>query len=116
MIAVEIEGFPSVEWADLWPRVQKYGTAEGYCGGGIIITISRAFTDDEDKIFRWVMAQDEASLWGVQHLSDGRDLLIFERGFKTQNRTDAITEHREHIAKWLRTIPSQHNTSATRRG
>lgn len=114
MIEVEIEGFPPVEWADLWPRVQRYNTAEGYCGGNLIVTVSRAFTDDEDQIFQWAKAQDSASLWGVQHLSDGRDLLIFERSFTSQTQAEAIEEHRAHLANWIRAIPSQHNTTTHR--
>lgn len=111
MIDVSIEGIREVQFAELWPRSIKVGTAEAYCGDGLIITVSKCFTTEEDSVFQWAKAQDDSVLYAVQHLSDGRDLFVFERLFVSQTREEAREEHRAHLREWLSRIPTQHNTS-----
>lgn len=116
-VEAQLEDLP-VEWADLWPRHKRIGTAEAYCGAWMIITISRAFSADEDQIFQWALEQDQCSVWGIYHMRDGRDLILFDRMHTKQTVTDAEAEHLAHLGAMLRrqgiSIPrqaSQHDTA-----
>jgi hypothetical protein len=62
-----------------------------------MIAVTRPFTTDEDLVFRWLNDQDGCLLYGVHHLRDGRDILVFERTFKKQTVEDALAEHRAHL-------------------
>lgn len=106
-IKVDIEGMPEVSWEDLWPRQAHFGEAHGYCGADVIIAISRVFSTDEDKLLAWVDAQDEADLYAIQHLEDGRDMFIFNRTWASQSREDAEMEHRLHLRALIRKLESQ---------
>lgn len=97
MIALNVDGLESLKWEDLWPRHVAYGECEAWCGGGLIVCITRAFTPDEDLVFDWVMSQDSCELFGVAHLEDGRDLIVLDRTFTKQSRHDAQMEHQKHI-------------------
>ena len=107
-IALSVEGFEGLQWGDMWPRHVKYGECEAWCGSGLVVVVTRAFTPDEDLLFDWVVRQDRCFLYGIHHLPDGRDLIVFERQFVTQSRDDAFTEHIEH----LRTVLNQAGVSA----
>jgi hypothetical protein len=94
MIRVDFEGAPELTFDDLWPRSIAIGEARGYCGADVIIGISRVFTPEEDLLYQWINEQDGSDLFGIQHLSDGRDLIIFNRTFTKQTREAAEREHR----------------------
>jgi hypothetical protein len=94
---ITVEGLAGVEWADLWPRHFQQGDSEAWVGGTLMIALTRPFTVDEDQVFRWLNEQDGCLLYGVHHLRDGRDILLFERSFTSQSKEDAILEHRLHL-------------------
>lgn len=106
-ISVDIEGMPEVSWADLWPRQIHIGDAHGYVGADVIVTISKVFSKEEDALFHWVDSQDDCYLFGIQHLPDGRDLIIFNRNWRTQTREQAEMEHRSHLRALIRKLESQ---------
>lgn len=98
---------PEVAWEDLWPRRAKFGEAVAYLGADVIIVISRVFTPDEDQVLKWVVAQDTCDLFGIQHLEDGRDLMVFNRRFDRQTRESAEQEHRLHLRDLIRRLEAQ---------
>lgn len=98
MISVESPELPGVVFADLWPRSFSQGDAEGYVGTDLMVTISRPFSKDEDALFKWLMRQDGCLLIGIKNLSDGRDLILFERRFTKQSEAEAVDEHRRHLS------------------
>ena len=100
-IAMSIEGFEGLQWGDMWPRHVKYGECEAWCGSGLIVVVTRAFTPDEDLLFDWVVRQDKCFLYGIHHLPDGLDLIVFERQFVSQSREQAFEEHLAHLRKML---------------
>lgn len=101
-ITVELEGMEDLSFTELWPRHERVGfNGEAWCGGSLIVTVTRPFTVEEDHIFLWVMKQDACQLIGVHHLPDGRDIILFERMFVLQSKVDAIQEHQEHLQKLL---------------
>lgn len=104
MIDLSVEGMESLSWGDLWPRHVAYGECEAWVGGSLIICITRPFTPDEDLVFDWVLRQDTCELYGISHLSDGRDLIVLDRTFTTQNRYEAQMEHRQHIRSTLESL------------
>jgi hypothetical protein len=87
----------SIKWEDLWPRHIAYGECEAWCGAALVVCITRPFTPDEDLVFDWIMKQDACELFGIAHLSDGRDLIVLDRMFKTQSMHEAQMEHYDHI-------------------
>lgn len=101
MISVDSPDLPEVTFADLWPRTFRQGTAEGYVGTDIMITVSQPFTPDEDALFKWLMRQDGCYLVGIKSVSDGRDLILFDRRFTKQTKAEAKEEHRRHLAGLL---------------
>lgn len=94
---ITVEGLAGVEWADLWPRHFQQGDSEAWVGGTLMIAMTRPFTVNEDSVFRWLNNQDGCLLYGVHHLRDGRDLLVFERVYSKQSKEEAIEEHRQHL-------------------
>ena len=122
MISLSVEGAGALTWDTVWPRTYKLGDAEGYCGDTYIVTLSRPFTRSEDHLFRWLTEQDAVELYGLAHLSDGRDLMLFERLFVTQSREAAREEHAQHLRARLEEFgllaptaffPRQGNMTAT---
>lgn len=101
MVQLAVEGVGALTWETYWPRRFRMGDAEGYCGEAFIVTISSAFTPAEDELFRWVVAQDSVELYGLSHLSDGRDIMLFERRYVKQSEDEARTEHRLHLRRVL---------------
>ena len=104
VISVEVEGIEGLTWGDMWPRHAQFGECEGWCGSGLIVVVTRAFTPDEDLLFDWVERQDKAHLYGVHHLPDGRDLIVFERQWVKQSQEDAVAEHMDHLRLVLRKL------------
>lgn len=100
MIAVEMNGV-TVAWSDLWPRYIAYGECEAWCGGGLVVCLTRPFTTDEDLLFDWVLKQDRCELFGIYHMEDGRDLIVFDRMFTKQSKHEAMDEHRAHVKRVL---------------
>lgn len=100
-IGLVVEGFEGLQWGDMWPRHIAYGECEGWCGSGLVVVLTRAFTPDEDLLFDWVLKQDKCLLYGLHHQSDGRDLIVFERQFVTQSRDEAFQEHIMHLRRVL---------------
>ena len=117
-MSVIIDGLGDVAWGDLFPRKKLIGDGEAYLGGEFVVTITRPFTESEDDIFRWVVAQDGVKMYGVVPLGDGRDLILFERSHTTQTRIEAEREHRVHIQRLVAAgrirVPMQHDSSDTR--
>ena len=107
-----VEGMENLKFRDMFPRTFECGEASGYCGADFIVTVSRAFTPEEDKLFAWVVLQDSVTLNGVHHLSDGRDIIVFDRKFRDQTPAEAEKEHRDHLAYVISNLPRQH--AATR--
>ena len=101
VVGLSIEGFEWLQWGDMWPRHIAYGECEGWCGSGLIVVITRMFTPDEDLLFDWVEKQDDCDLYGVQPLVDGRELMVFNRQFRTQTPLEAYEEHIEHLRSVL---------------
>jgi len=106
-ISVAIEGMPEVTWAELWPRSIVIGDASAYVGADVIVTVSRAFSREEDALFAWVDGQDDCDLFGIQHLADGRDLCVFNRNWRSQTREQADMEHRSHLRALIRKLEAQ---------
>lgn len=106
-ISVDIEGMPDIKWDDLWPRKAHFGEAHGYCGADVIICVTRVFSKEEDILFHWVDQQDDCDLFGIQHLDDGRDLIIFNRLHRKQTRDEAEMEHRSHLRALIRRLEAQ---------
>lgn len=98
---MELDGFGGLDWGSLWPRHIAYGECHGWVGSGLIIVMTRAFTPDEDLLFDWVAKQDRCHLYGIHHMQDGRDLIVFERQFVSQSQADAVAEHQAHLRKVL---------------
>lgn len=118
-VAAQLEDI-DLNFMDLWPRVIEFGDAQGFCGDKLIVTVSRAFTLDEDKVFRWVSAQDDVELIGMTHVPDGREIMLFERKFMKQSAEDARAEHAAHLRTVLSRLniqpATQHDSNATHRG
>lgn len=103
-IQLEVEGFPDLAFAEMWSRSFRMGTAEGYVGAEVIVTVSRPFSPEENELFRWVVEQDGCLLFGIYNASDGRDVIVFERTYTKQSEEDAFAEQREHLAKLARRL------------
>lgn len=101
-INVTLEGFSGLSWSELWPRHKRFGNCEAWVGGGLAICVTQPFTAEEDQLFRWVLEQDTCVLYGIHHMKDGRDLIVFDRTFTTQTREEAIREHQEHLRQLLK--------------
>ena len=115
MSSVLLDGLGDISWGELFPRKKLIGDGEAYFGGEFVVTITRPFTASEDEIFQWVVAQDGVKMYGVVHLGDGRDLILFERSHTVQNRVEAEREHRVHIQRLIATgrvrLPMQHDST-----
>jgi hypothetical protein len=96
-----------LRWVDLWPRSFQAGGSEAHLGAFTITLVTVPFTAGEDAAFTWALAQDECTLMGVYHMSDGRDLLLLERNHVKQWRGDAILEQRRHLARKLEQLGIQ---------
>lgn len=100
-IGLAVDGFEWMTWDDVWPRHFKSGDCEGWCGATMIVVVTRAFTRGEDLLFQWLELQDKCELYGVHHMQDGRDLIVFERLHVTQSAEDARREHVDHLQALL---------------
>ena len=113
---ISVEGLAGVEWADLWPRHVQRGDCEAWVGGTLMIAMTRPFTVEENDVFTWLTDQDACLLYGVHHLRDGRDLMVFERLYTKQSKDDALAEHRAHLRALMARVglePSFMSANAT---
>lgn len=96
-MVIAVDGWDGVAWSDLWPHHIEVGDCEAWVGGTLMIAVTRPFTYEENQVFQWLVEQDDAVLYALHHLRDGRDLLVFDRQFTKQHREDALGEHRAHL-------------------
>ena len=96
-MVIQVDGWDGVAWSDLWPHHIASGDSEAWVGGSLMVAVTRAFTYDEDTVFRWLVQHDDAVLYAVHHLTDGRDLMVFDRLFTRQDKEQALAEHRQHL-------------------
>lgn len=98
---------------ETYTRQIRVGDSEAMFGPRFIVALVRPFTAGEDAVMLWVRLQDDTRLVDIVPLSDGRDFIVFERGYKTQTYEQAHEEVRAFQAAMLRLIPKQHDSSDT---
>lgn len=105
-ITAVLTGFEDIGWDDLWPRKVTRDDSSAWVGGSMVVAVTRPFTAGEDVVFRWLTEQDAVELYGIYPLGDGRDLMVFDRLYLKQSRSEAVNEHREHLRLVLECSPS----------
>ena len=88
-------------WADMWPRSFHAGESSAYVGATNIVLVTKPFTAGEDAAVTWALLQDECTLAGTCHLSNGNDLMLLDRCHRYQSLEDALMEQRRHLARKL---------------
>lgn len=91
----------NIRWVDMWPRSFCVGGSEAYLGATNIVLVTKPFTPGEDAVVTWARLQDDCTLVGTHHLSDGRDLILLERLHSKQSLEEATMEQRRHLARKL---------------
>lgn len=83
--------------AGFFSRRTECEDSRAYVGTYYAVTITRPFTRAEIHVFDWLVRQDSMELINIEHLDDGRDVMVFQRLYTSQTREQAIAERREHL-------------------